>query len=147
MPIYEYVCQDCENAFEVKQGINDPPLTSCSKCEGPVKKIISAPAIMFKGSGWYVTDYSDKLKPPGQEEAGDTAKTEKKEASTEKKEAKETKESPSTTTSSTGEASSAAGTGKSDQASTPKSTSTSSSSTQTSSTTSSSKSSSSSSTS
>lgn len=102
MPIYEYVCQNCQNTFEVKQGIKDPPLAACSKCEGPVTKIISAPAIMFKGSGWYVTDYSDKLKPPGQEEAGGKADSEKKEGSTEKK---ETKDTASTTTATKGETS------------------------------------------
>lgn len=69
MPIYEYVCQSCENRFEVKQKVNDPPIAACDRCGQPVVKVISAPAIMFKGSGWYVTDYSDKLKPPGQSES------------------------------------------------------------------------------
>lgn len=69
MPIYEYVCQDCEHRFEVKQKISDAPVTGCPRCGQAVTKVISAPAIMFKGSGWYVTDYSDKLKPPGQSES------------------------------------------------------------------------------
>ncbi|MSQ78019.1 MAG: zinc ribbon domain-containing protein [Nitrospiraceae bacterium] len=63
MPIYEYVCQDCRHRFEVKQSMADPPLSSCERCGKAVTKVISAPAIMFKGTGWYVTDYSDKMKP------------------------------------------------------------------------------------
>ncbi len=69
MPIYEYECTSCGERFEIKQKFSDPPIKSCdqfscSKAQ-PVNKIISAPAIMFKGTGWYVTDYSDKLKEPG----------------------------------------------------------------------------------
>lgn len=66
MPIYEYVCQSCQHQFEVKQKFSDEPVSSCVRCGQSVRKIISAPAIMFKGSGWYVTDYSDKMKAPGQ---------------------------------------------------------------------------------
>jgi putative FmdB family regulatory protein len=66
VPIYEYVCQDCLYRFEVKQKLSDPPLSGCARCGKAVSKVISAPAIMFKGSGWYVTDYSEKLKPPDQ---------------------------------------------------------------------------------
>lgn len=69
MPIYEYVCQSCAHRFEVKQRISDAPIADCERCGQPVVKVISPPAIMFKGSGWYVTDYSDKLKPPGQSES------------------------------------------------------------------------------
>ena len=64
MPIYEYLCQDCSYRFELKQSMKDDPVAPCSKCGKSVSRIISAPAIMFKGSGWYVTDYSDKMKPP-----------------------------------------------------------------------------------
>ena len=63
MPIYEYLCQACSHRFEVKQSIKDDPIKSCARCGSAVDKLISSPAIMFKGSGWYVTDYSDKLKP------------------------------------------------------------------------------------
>jgi putative FmdB family regulatory protein len=63
VPIYEYLCQTCSYRFEVKQSIKDDPITSCTRCGREVSKLISSPAIMFKGSGWYVTDYSDKLKP------------------------------------------------------------------------------------
>ncbi len=63
MPIYEYQCTGCAYRFEVKQGIKDDPIRECARCGKPVTKLISPPAIMFKGSGWYITDYSDKLKP------------------------------------------------------------------------------------
>jgi putative FmdB family regulatory protein len=66
VPIYEYVCQGCRHQFEVKQKFSDDPISSCVRCGQAVTKIISAPAIMFKGSGWYVTDYSDKMKAPDQ---------------------------------------------------------------------------------
>jgi putative FmdB family regulatory protein len=69
VPIYEYLCHDCSYRFETKQSIKDDPVATCSKCGKSVNRVISAPAIMFKGSGWYVTDYSDKLKPPAGESA------------------------------------------------------------------------------
>ena len=77
MPIYEYQCDDCADKFEVKQSMKDDPLTACPRCGKRVQRLISSPAIMFKGSGWYVTDYSEKMKPsPGSELP--TVKTEEK---------------------------------------------------------------------
>jgi putative FmdB family regulatory protein len=67
MPIYEYGCE-AGHRFEVTQRMTDPPLTTCQVCELPVSKLISASAISFKGAGWYVTDYSNKMKPPTTEE-------------------------------------------------------------------------------
>lgn len=64
MPIYEYLCPSCQHRFEVRQKMSDAPVSTCVRCGKAVTKLISPPAIMFKGSGWYVTDYSDKLKPP-----------------------------------------------------------------------------------
>ncbi len=64
MPIYEYLCHDCAYRFELKQSMKDEPLATCERCGKAVSRLISAPAIMFKGTGWYVTDYSDKMKPP-----------------------------------------------------------------------------------
>lgn len=58
MPIYEYLCQDCGAVFEVKQKFADPPLHSHPECGGAVKRLLSAPALQFKGSGWYITDYA-----------------------------------------------------------------------------------------
>ena len=66
MPLYEYECQTCHHQFEVQQKFSDPLIDKCTRCGGSVRKLISAPGIMFKGSGWYVTDYSNKLKDPSQ---------------------------------------------------------------------------------
>jgi putative FmdB family regulatory protein len=59
MPIYEYVCRSCGEKTEVIQRVGEKPLTSCPHCgKRTLKKAVSAPAIQFKGSGWYVTDYA-----------------------------------------------------------------------------------------
>ena len=60
MPIYEYKCSTCGYTFEVIQKVIDPPITQCTKCSGPTNKIISSAGLVFKGSGWYITDYSSK---------------------------------------------------------------------------------------
>src|SRR6185503_6828280 len=59
MPLYEYQCEECGERFERIRKFSDPPLDEpCPKCGGPIKKLISSPAIQFKGKGWYVTDYA-----------------------------------------------------------------------------------------
>ena len=58
MPLYEYQCEACAHRFEQIRRFSDPPLTTCPECEGPVRKLLSSPAIQFKGTGWYVTDYA-----------------------------------------------------------------------------------------
>ena len=85
MPIYEYLCQDCSYRFELKQSMKSDPVAVCSKCGKSVSRIISAPAIMFKGSGWYVTDYSDKMKPPTGESSESTSGAKKEPAATAEK--------------------------------------------------------------
>ncbi|MGE5359333.1 MAG: FmdB family zinc ribbon protein [Bacteroidales bacterium] len=62
MPLYEYQCDACGATFEmIHQRFSDPPVDTCRVCGGgPVHKLLSAPAIQFKGSGWYVTDYAKK---------------------------------------------------------------------------------------
>ena len=60
MPLYEYECNDCEHRFERIQKFSDPLLSTCPVCSGAVRKLLSSPAIQFKGSGWYVTDYARK---------------------------------------------------------------------------------------
>jgi putative FmdB family regulatory protein len=60
MPLYEYQCDTCAHRFEVIQKFSDAPLEACPKCGGTVKKLLSSPAIQFKGSGWYITDYARK---------------------------------------------------------------------------------------
>ena len=58
MPLYEYRCDNCGERFEVMQKFSDPPLTTHAQCGGPVERLLSAPALQFKGSGWYITDYA-----------------------------------------------------------------------------------------
>src|SRR5579872_6583323 len=58
MPLYEYQCEKCGDRFEVRQKFSEEPLSTHEKCGGPVHRLISAPALQFKGSGWYVTDYA-----------------------------------------------------------------------------------------
>ncbi len=58
MPLYEYKCQSCGETFEVIQKFSDAPLKQHEKCGGRVERLVSPPALQFKGSGWYVTDYA-----------------------------------------------------------------------------------------
>ena len=60
MPIYEYECRRCQHRFELIQSFSDKPRKRCPECQGAVDRLISAPAIRFKGTGWYVTDYANK---------------------------------------------------------------------------------------
>jgi len=61
MPLYEYLCDACGQRFELIQKFSDPPPEACPKCgKGPVERQLSSPAIQFKGSGWYITDYARK---------------------------------------------------------------------------------------
>ena len=62
MPLYEYECLECGHLTEVLQRMSDPPLAECPQCGSAVRKVLSAPAFQFKGTGWYVTDYADKGK-------------------------------------------------------------------------------------
>ena len=60
MPLYEYECKQCAKRVEIIQRVSDPPYTHCPKCGGQMRKLISSPAIQFKGSGFYKTDYASK---------------------------------------------------------------------------------------
>ncbi|HWR36602.1 MAG TPA: zinc ribbon domain-containing protein [Clostridia bacterium] len=61
MPLYEYQCKSCQHRFEKIQKFSDPLVTKCPECgKEQVEQMISAPAVQFKGSGWYVTDYAKK---------------------------------------------------------------------------------------
>jgi len=61
MPLYEYQCESCGHRFEVIQKFSDELVSVCPNCgKGPVVKLLSSPAIQFKGSGWYITDYARK---------------------------------------------------------------------------------------
>jgi putative FmdB family regulatory protein len=60
VPIYEYQCAKCGERTEAIQRLEDPPLARCGRCGGKLRKLLSAPAFQFKGSGWYVTDYAGR---------------------------------------------------------------------------------------
>jgi len=60
MPNYEYLCQKCGHRFEEIRKFSDKQPTKCPECKGVLEQVISAPAVQFKGSGWYVTDYAKK---------------------------------------------------------------------------------------
>ncbi|MBI4477501.1 MAG: zinc ribbon domain-containing protein [Acidobacteria bacterium] len=77
MPLYEYECEACGRRFELIQRFSDPPQEICLSCgRGPVRKLVSSPAIQFKGTGWYVTDYAakDKARARDGAEAGKEAR-------------------------------------------------------------------------
>jgi putative FmdB family regulatory protein len=61
MPLYEYRCKECNKSFEALQKIESEPLKECLYCRGSVEKLISLSSFQFKGSGWYVTDYKNKV--------------------------------------------------------------------------------------
>ena len=80
MPLYEYECEACGQRFEVIRKFSDPPLDVCKQCErGPIRRLPSSPAIQFKGSGFYITDYP---------KAGDPSGRADKQSSEEKQDAK-----------------------------------------------------------
>ena len=79
MPIYEYKCAECEAHIEKMQKVSDEPLTVCEVCGGKLEKQWSLSGFQFKGAGWYVTDYSSKLKESGADKTDKTEKPEKAE--------------------------------------------------------------------
>lgn len=70
MPLYEYQCKKCGHRFEKIQKFSDKPVKKCPECGGAVEQTISAPAVQFKGSGWYVTDYAKKSQASASPESG-----------------------------------------------------------------------------
>ncbi len=90
MPLYEYQCTKCGHRFEKIQKFSDKKIKKCPECGGPVEQVISAPAVQFKGSGWYVTDYARKSSSSATSESGKDSKDSKKE---DKPKAETTKES------------------------------------------------------
>jgi putative FmdB family regulatory protein len=72
MPLYEYQCTKCKHRFEKIQKFSDPEVKKCPECGGKVEKLLSAPAVQFKGSGWYVTDYANKGGSSGKSSASES---------------------------------------------------------------------------
>ena len=98
MPLYDYRCEKCGEVFEVRQSFSDPTLTVHEGCGGNVKRMISVPALQFKGTGWYVTDYGRGGKTPAtngkSETKSDSTKTETKTETTKTETKSETKSEP-----------------------------------------------------
>jgi putative FmdB family regulatory protein len=104
MPTYEYTCRSCGHTFDVVQAMSDEPLTVCPECGGELRKVFGAPAISFKGSGFYATDHGKKSKTSSEksgEKSGENsgeksgekpaASTESSDSKSEKKDKKESK--------------------------------------------------------
>lgn len=92
MPLYEYQCKKCGHLFEKIQKFSDKPVKKCPECGGTVEQTISAPAVQFKGSGWYVTDYAKKGSSAGSLSSDSGSKDKKDEKKSESKDSS-TKES------------------------------------------------------
>jgi putative FmdB family regulatory protein len=94
MPLYEYECKKCHHRFERIVKYSDRPMKKCPDCGGPVEQTITAPAVQFKGSGWYVTDYPKKSSATASSSNGDSSSKKEsgsKEESASKKEEKSSK--------------------------------------------------------
>src|SRR4026207_571272 len=92
MPLYEYKCDACGHSFEKIQKFSDPLVDTCPVCGGVVHKLMSSPAIQFKGSGFYITDYAKKDYTDATKADKDTKSTTETKDTKETKEGKETKE-------------------------------------------------------
>ncbi len=88
MPLYEYQCKKCHHRFERIQKFSDPHVKKCPDCGGPVEQVVSAPAVQFKGSGWYVTDYAKKSSAGSSSSNGESGGSDSGGKKAEKKETK-----------------------------------------------------------
>jgi putative FmdB family regulatory protein len=107
MPLYEYECQADGSRFEVIQKFSDAPVEVCPSCGGPVRRLISSPAIQFKGSGWYITDYAKKSSTEAGKDTKGSSSSSGSDSSSSSK--------PAASTSSSSSSSSTSGTGSSDK--------------------------------
>lgn len=99
MPLYEYECKKCGHRFEKIQKFSDKMVKKCPECGGQVEQMISAPAVQFKGSGWYVTDYAKKSHTPASSDSGGKDSKESKDSKEPKKDDKKTESSAKESTS------------------------------------------------
>ncbi|HEV2884127.1 MAG TPA: zinc ribbon domain-containing protein [Pyrinomonadaceae bacterium] len=89
MPIYEFECKKCKAHIEVFQKMSDKPPAKCRKCGGRLERLMSAPAIQFKGSGWYVTDYAGGSRKADEKAEKETATSDDKKSDKSEKKTKE----------------------------------------------------------
>ena len=101
MPLYEYQCQSCEGRFEKIQKWSDPPIETCPKCGGKVRKLPSSPAIQFKGSGFYINDYPKKSSTEAGKSGSSKDRSESSSKDKSESSSKDKSESSSTTTTET----------------------------------------------
>ena len=106
MPLYEYQCKKCHSLTERIQKFSDEPLTVCPHCGGEMEQLLSAPAVQFKGSGWYVTDYAKRAGSSGSSSGNGSTTSSTSESKT---------EAPKTETSSPKDASSSKNTSNSEK--------------------------------
>jgi putative FmdB family regulatory protein len=119
MPTYEYRCRDCGHTFDVVQAMSDETLTVCPVCGGELRKVFAAPAISFKGSGFYATDYGKKSKTTSEKTsekpaASSDGKSEKKDKKESSKPAEKTAASSSAASGSGGSGSTGSGSSSSE---------------------------------
>jgi putative FmdB family regulatory protein len=99
MPIYEFQCRKCGTRLEVLQKMSDKPPAKCKKCGGRLDRLQSAPAIQFKGSGWYVTDYAGNGRKAAERAEKETASTSSDDKKSDKSDKKTKESSPAKKTS------------------------------------------------
>jgi len=92
MPNYEYLCKKCGHRFEQIRKFSDKPLRKCPECGGAIEQVISAPAVQFKGSGWYVNDYAQKGAAPASSSSAALSSSSSSEGDSAAKETKESKD-------------------------------------------------------
>lgn len=92
MPLYEYQCTKCHRKTEKIENVSGPHLKKCPHCGGKVERLLAAPAIQFKGAGWYVTDYAGKKSGSDSAPAAKTDSSDGKESAAKEPAAKETKD-------------------------------------------------------
>jgi len=102
MPLYEYECEACHHRFEKIQKFSDPLVDTCPSCGGVVKKLFSSPAIKFKGTGWYITDYAKKNTADAGKSSNESSSESSSSASSPDSSAKSTPTTPSTSSGDSG---------------------------------------------
>jgi putative FmdB family regulatory protein len=96
MPIYEYECNSCKHRFDIKQGFHDKPQAECPRCQKKARRVFHAAPIIFKGSGFYVTDHSSSnpAAQPSAKKDGDSKPEAKSESKSESKSEAKTESKP-----------------------------------------------------